>query len=150
MAAYTHAFDWLGLGAKTAVGYGAMRRDETAEAAAEKARIERERAAREAAEGERRARDREAIFAALSPIEREIQEFLDQRSDRNQSAISAVIGALKQGHWEGEDKVAVAHWVQKNMRAESGQWKETTQAKKPERDKAFARTRLVKAWLAGE
>lgn len=26
-AAFTHAFDWLGFGAKTAVGYGAMRRD---------------------------------------------------------------------------------------------------------------------------
>ena len=31
--AFTHAFDWLGFGAKTAVGYGAMKRDKKAEAA---------------------------------------------------------------------------------------------------------------------
>ncbi|WJW76672.1 type III-B CRISPR module RAMP protein Cmr6 [Thiohalobacter sp. IOR34] len=47
-AAFEHAFDWLGFGAKTAVGYGAMRIDEDAEeqrrehmvAAQEKARLE--------------------------------------------------------------------------------------------------------------
>lgn len=31
-AAFEHAFDWLGFGAKTAVGYGAMARDQAAEA----------------------------------------------------------------------------------------------------------------------
>ncbi len=42
-AAFEHAFDWLGFGAKTAVGYGAMRIDEQAE----NARREAERRTRE-------------------------------------------------------------------------------------------------------
>lgn len=37
-AAFEQAFDWLGFGAKTAVGYGAMQRDRDAEHAAEEAR----------------------------------------------------------------------------------------------------------------
>ncbi len=41
-AAFEHAFEWLGFGAKTAVGYGAMGRDKDAEAQAEQARIEKD------------------------------------------------------------------------------------------------------------
>jgi CRISPR-associated protein Cmr6 len=48
-AAFEHAFEWLGFGAKTAVGYGAMKRDaegeQRAAAAAEKVRADREEAA---------------------------------------------------------------------------------------------------------
>jgi CRISPR-associated protein Cmr6 len=39
-AAFEHAFQWLGFGAKTAVGYGAMRHDQEAEAKAAKDRAE--------------------------------------------------------------------------------------------------------------
>jgi len=48
--AFEHAFAWLGFGAKTAVGYGAMHRDEAAENQAEQARL----AAAQLAEEERR------------------------------------------------------------------------------------------------
>jgi CRISPR-associated protein Cmr6 len=52
-AAFEHAFRWLGFGAKTAVGYGAMRRDREAERQAiQLAREETERQARLAAIGE--------------------------------------------------------------------------------------------------
>lgn len=40
-AAFEHAFDWVGFGAKTAVGYGAMRPDEHAKRSAEAAAEER-------------------------------------------------------------------------------------------------------------
>ncbi len=46
-AAFEHAFEWLGFGAKTAVGYGAMRRDLVKERRAEKERIEAEQQANE-------------------------------------------------------------------------------------------------------
>ena len=48
-AAFRHAFDWLGFGAKTAVGYGAMHENPAAAAAraAERARIEAQRQAEE-------------------------------------------------------------------------------------------------------
>ena len=52
-AAFNHAFDWLGFGAKTSVGYGAMRIDPRVEAeAAKQAKREAERLAEE--EEERR------------------------------------------------------------------------------------------------
>jgi len=70
-SAFEHAFEWLGFGAKTAVGYGAMQRDPQAEARAAKERAEREaaeRAAREAAE-------KEARRAAMSEAMRRIDDF---------------------------------------------------------------------------
>jgi CRISPR-associated protein Cmr6 len=72
-AAFRHAFDWLGFGAKTAVGYGAMHENPTAAEAreAERARLERERQEHEAAR--RR--------AALPPAERLLAE-LDTRLGR--------------------------------------------------------------------
>lgn len=61
--AFEHAFAWLGLGAKTAVGYGAMVRDRRAEEAkAKKAAEEAERAARE--DAARRQSEAEAAEAA--------------------------------------------------------------------------------------
>jgi len=44
-AAFEHAFDWLGFGAKTAVGYGQMERDQQAEEAHRQAAKEAEQAA---------------------------------------------------------------------------------------------------------
>ncbi|HRD65591.1 MAG TPA: type III-B CRISPR module RAMP protein Cmr6 [Candidatus Competibacter sp.] len=58
-AAFRHAFDWLGFGAKTAVGYGAMRRDLDAE---QQRRAETAQRVRQAAE------------AALSPEQKAIAE----------------------------------------------------------------------------
>jgi CRISPR-associated protein Cmr6 len=62
-AALEHAFDWLGFGAKTAVGYGAMRRDQSAE----QERLQAKRAAeeqRQREEAERRRQEQEAAEAA--------------------------------------------------------------------------------------
>jgi len=46
-AAFEHAFEWLGFGAKTAVGYGAMERDLVKEQRAEEERIKAEQQANE-------------------------------------------------------------------------------------------------------
>lgn len=65
-ALLTHAFQWLGFGAKTAVGYGAMREDE----AARKQRAQQVEARRvEAA-----AQEREQRLAQMSPEQREAEE----------------------------------------------------------------------------
>lgn len=148
-AAFAHAFDWLGFGAKTAVGYGAMRRDEAAEARAAKAQADREAELIRQQEEARRKAEHEKELARLSPIEREIKKFLDARRDKNQSEISAVIGAGKQGQWQGDDKIAVAEWLKARMQA-ARQWKESSQAKKPEKDKVYQNTLLVKTWLEGK
>ncbi|MFO1322242.1 MAG: type III-B CRISPR module RAMP protein Cmr6 [Burkholderiales bacterium] len=64
--AFVHAFDWLGFGAKTAVGYGAMRLDEVAMTAQEEQR--RQKAADEARKQE------EADDARRSPEDRAFKE----------------------------------------------------------------------------
>lgn len=62
--AFEHAFTWLGFGAKTAVGYGAMVRDRRAEQEAEEAQKQQAEAARRAAmsEEERCIEDLRALF----------------------------------------------------------------------------------------
>lgn len=147
--AFEHAFTWLGFGAKTAVGYGAMERDKAAETAAEKQRAERVRQAQEIAAKELEVRKKEEALNSLSPVERAIQEFLDNRTDKNQSEISAVIGAIKQGRWQGKEKLDVAQWLKNKMQATKGQWKEKSQAKIPVKDREHQNTLLVIQWLQG-
>lgn len=149
-AALEHAFAWLGLGAKTAVGYGAMQRDEQAEREAERLRGDRARQAQQEQARRRAEAEKSAALAKLDPIERSIRIFLDARPDKNQSEISAVIGAVKQGRWQGEEKVAVARWLKARMQSEKGQWKESSQAKRPEKDREYQNTLLVKDWLEGK
>lgn len=81
-AALEHAFDWLGFGAKTAVGYGAMRRDRSAEEARLQAqRAAAEQRAQEAAERQRReaaaakAAAEQAAFDALPESEKALRQF---------------------------------------------------------------------------
>ncbi|MDE0374093.1 MAG: hypothetical protein OXI73_16345, partial [Rhodospirillales bacterium] len=65
--AFEHAFEWLGFGAKTAVGYGAMRRDTE--------RKEREwRDAEARAQKVREAKKRAERQAKMDPIDREIEQ----------------------------------------------------------------------------
>ncbi len=83
---FDHAFDWLGFGAKTAVGYGAMATDGQAE--------KQEADAREAV---RERREKEDKRAAMSPAERLASEFLEKRSDPSQKPYDALIGRLDAG-----------------------------------------------------
>ena len=82
--AFAHAFEWLGFGAKTAVGYGAMevdprveeaKRQQAAEDAARRERKEEERRQREAEEAEAARRQAEqAEFDALPGSRRRLIE----------------------------------------------------------------------------
>jgi CRISPR-associated protein Cmr6 len=141
-AVFDHAFDWLGFGAKTAVGYGAMVEDQDAEAEREK----READARRAREEE----EKKAVREQMDPVERSIHEYLDSRPNKSQSEIAAIIGAMKQGRWHGEEKVAVAQWLKQRMQATKGLWKEHSQARRPEKDREYQNTLLVMRWLEGK
>ena len=141
-AAFKHAFEWLGFGAKTAVGYGAMKRDHTREE-----RVRRESAERERTQ--RNAREREQRLAALSPIEREIEEVLDGRPNKNVPDITAVIQEVENGRWAGPAKVEVARWLESRMKHERS-WKEKSGKKNPKKDRDHRHTLLVKRWLSGE
>ncbi len=77
-AAFEHAFQWLGFGAKTAVGYGAMQADKEAAAKAAKARKDHE----DDAERARQEAERQARLATLTPNLRLVDEFRVQAVQR--------------------------------------------------------------------
>ena len=151
--AFEHAFEWLGFGAKTAVGYGALKRDLAGEERSRREREKRERAVRERAaqeQAEKEAEAREAErLATLSPIEREIETAIRDRQDKNMSEIRAVTQAIQGGRWEGDAKIEAAKWLESKMRNEK-RWKETSTKKKPDKDKDYQSTLLVKGWLEGK
>ena len=143
-AALTHAFQWLGFGAKTAVGYGAMAKDEGA-AAEQQRQGDAQRAQRQA---EQAAAQRQGALASLSPTERTIQQLLDARVDKNQSELAALMSALKKSQHSSEVRIAMARQVQAALR-QAGKWREKTDKKNPLKDHDHQDTLLVIKWLAG-
>ena len=141
-AALRHAYEWLGFGAKTAVGYGAMKEDAKA--------IQREARQREDAQQAdahaKAEQARTAELAAMPALEREIQAFLDARADKGQPAISALTGALKTTRWQGDTHREVAVWLQAEMRRVN-KWKEKSEKKNPDKDNDHQDTLRVMAWL---
>ncbi len=136
------ALEWAGAGAKTAVGYGRFFRDDERLADLERQREERLRQ-------EREKRAREERLASMSPVEREIQEQLDNRQDPGMPSTTVIYQAIESGLWSGEQKREAARWLQAKMKSD-GIWKESTKARKPQRDKSYRRTLQVIRWLNGE
>ena len=139
----THAFDWLGFGAKTAVGYGAMA--ENPEIAAQ--RKHDAQAAHARREAEAAERQRQQILAELSPTDRTVSEFLHSRPDKNQPELAALLSALKRGQWGGETQAAVAAHVKREMQR-AGKWKEKSEKKNPQKDHDHQDTLLVMQCMA--
>lgn len=141
-AAFEHAFNWLGFGAKTAVGYGAMQEDQ-------KKKSEREEQHRQQQEAERLEREkavRQQQISAMDPIDKAIAEFLDARSDKNQPEINALLAGLKANTWEGDLAKGVAQNLKERMRSEK-KWRETSNKKNPQKDKDFVNTQCVMGYL---
>ena len=140
-AAFEHAFEWLGFGAKTAVGYGAMERDHAGE------RTAHEQVEAKAKEAEAKEEEEERL-AALSPVERRIDSITRSKPDKTTPDVVAVIQAAKSGVWGGDDKIEAARWLEKEMKREK-RWKEVSGKKNPDKDKDYLNTRLIKDWLRG-
>jgi CRISPR-associated protein Cmr6 len=126
-----HAFEWLGFGAKTSVGYGALERDRDAE-------TKHERRHREAEKKRLEEKERQAHLAAMSPLERDIEEI---------GPIGALVKALGEGRWSGDDEYRAAEIIKDKMIKEKV-WKEKSGKKRPEKDKLYQRTLLVMKSLA--
>lgn len=150
--AFEHAFDWLGFGAKTAVGYGSMKRDRAGEEEIQKEREERKRTERERAKQAQAEKERkeqeEKRLAELTPVEREVDTVIRNRQHRDMTEIAAVIRAVRDGRWSGDEKIEVAKWLENKMR-EGKCWKETSAKKRPDKDKDYQSTLTVKGWLEG-
>lgn len=141
-SAFEHAFEWCGFGAKTSVGYGAMERDSERE----------ERLSRERGEEQQKVakeRERQESLAKMSPIQREIQEVIDKRTDPNMKEIPAIIRALRDGHWQGEEEVAVARELKARMQKE-GVWREESKKKNKDKDREYQNTQFVKGLMGEE
>lgn len=140
-AAFAHAAQWLGFGAKTAVGYGRMEIDQRALDA------RRERAA-QAAAAERQqqaAAERERQLATLSPLDRAMQEVIDARP-QGQPPVKALFNAIKQNRWQEDDARIVAERLRAQMQQEK-LWREKSDKKKPEKDENYQMTLAVLAVL---
>lgn len=125
-AAFEHAFDWLGFGAKTSVGYGAMGRDKQAEQQAqqkaEQARQQAQRAAEQAqAEAEKAAR-RQALSANMIRVDEFIESFRaraqslaggkrDKPNTEYHARAQQLVQAAQSEDWTLEEKRAVADAV---------------------------------------
>lgn len=140
-AAFAHAGQWLGFGAKTAVGYGRMALDDKAIAAQ---REQQEKAAA-AARKEALAREHRQQLAAMSPRDRSMQEAIDQRP-QGQSELKALFNAFKANRWQGDDARHVASRLQVQMTQEK-LWREKSEKKKPEKDEPYQMTLAVLAAL---
>lgn len=136
------ALEWIGAGAKTAVGYGRMSVDN-----AEQKRCEEE--SREQKQKAKDAKKRDTEFAKASPIEREILEILAKKPDKGMPDHTVIINQVKSGRWEGKKKVEVARWLKCKMEEEK-RWKPNTRAKKPDKDRDYQNTLLIMKWLQGE
>ncbi len=143
--ALNHAFEWLGFGAKTAVGYGAMQLD----IQAAKRRHETEAKRLEAEERKRLEQEHVEKLAVMLPADREIQLCLDERADKNIPRITVILTALRNNRWEGEMRREITLKLREFMRAEKGRWKESTEAKKPEKDKDYQNTKFVMGLIDG-
>ena len=139
----SHAFDWLGFGAKTSVGYGAMEEDPVAKKRREDERMAAQNAARKGLEQ----KERERALSQLSPPMRAAQEFLDARVDKNQPELSALFGGLKKGVWSGDAKSEIARHVKQLMIKEK-KWKEKSEKRNPAKDNDHQDTLLVMTCLS--
>jgi CRISPR-associated protein Cmr6 len=124
-----HAFTWLGFGAKTAVGYGAMQEDPKAK----ERKAQQEHEAADKLRRDQEVNEHKAALERMSPAERAMREFLDAHPDKNQTELSALLAGLKQGKWGGELKIEIARHVQTLMR-QAKKWKVKSEKKKPEKD----------------
>ena len=145
--ALKQALQWLGAGAKTAVGYGLMQEDEKATQDLSRDQERREQQHKQAAEARRQEAERQAARAGLPPFERALLELIDARPNPNQSEIAYLIAEVKNGRWQGQEKQDVARWLRARMQATKGQWKSVSNAKKPEKDREHQNTLLVIQWL---
>jgi CRISPR-associated protein Cmr6 len=140
--AFEFAFDWLGFGAKTAVGYGAMVRDTDADE-------EREKIARELEQESAHQREQAALEASPEPLRSILtkEQVIRSRNPPNTKEYifryQAIDEILKEEPQRLEELSTVIEELRDSM-IDDNVWKEAGGAK---HRKNIARTSQVKKWL---
>jgi CRISPR-associated protein Cmr6 len=142
LSAFQHAFDWLGFGAKTSVGYGAMQQDEEASQG-------RKDAAQKQAEAEQnriKAEQEAARIATLEPWEQTRVQVLQEKL-KDQKNEDVLLKALEAGRWTDLTEARrIAEEIAHTFK-ESKQWREKSEKKNPEKDQPYQKTLRVKKFL---
>ncbi len=126
-----HAFEWIGFGAKTAVGYGAMRRDDP------KVGLWPNPAKLGSAN------------AGDTSIESQIEEMLNGRPNQNEPETTFLFQKIEADEWSGDQKLEAAKILKSKM-IEDGSWVENPPKNPKNRKfKRHQRTLQVKDWLGG-
>lgn len=134
-SAFVYAFDWLGFGAKTAVGYGQMRKDSSAE----QAWIDRKKQSQQEEKAKLEKAEAEKLLAEMTPFDRNFQQILGANKDPNKKDYRVLLDSIKAGAWEGSDKQTVLEKI-KSMMQQVGDWKLTTKKKSPSKDNEYQQT----------
>jgi hypothetical protein len=117
----------------------------------EKARTEREAATRKRQEEmakERTEAERREKLAAMSPLDRAIEEVV-AAAPQGQARYKAILNALKQGKWSGDEARQVAESI-RGLMTQAGAWRVKSEKKKPEKDEPYQATLAVLAYLEGK
>ena len=107
------------------------------QAAEEKKQREAEQARLQAEKEKAQQAHRQAQLAQMHPVERQIAEY---------TVTLDAIKALENNQWQGEELKQAAEFIKTRMGHEKI-WRETSKAKKPEKDKAYQRTLIVMKYL---
>ncbi|MDO8275698.1 MAG: type III-B CRISPR module RAMP protein Cmr6 [Serpentinimonas sp.] len=128
--AFEHAFTWLGFGAKTAVGYGALSRNTQAEADEAQAQVQAHAAAEQAAKMASLSANERQIAAFAQACQSRFEQLRGSRENPN-TEIHAKARALAKAALEGPDDwtadekhaaaAALAEWVPKVVNVD---WKD--------------------------
>lgn len=121
---FEHAFEWLGFGAKTAVGYGAMVVDTKAQASAEHALRERQAAEEKAARLASMSPQQQMIDEFVSELQTKHTQFPNFKESPNANFHNKARALAKAAHegsgWSAEEKAqaaqAIEEWLPKLVR----------------------------------
>jgi CRISPR-associated protein Cmr6 len=125
------ALEFAGAGAKTAVGYGRMERDSETLRRLHDRRTEQDEERRE-----------QARIANLTPLDRELEELA--AGNKGQSVYITWLQAVEKGRWANDpaSRIAVLTRVKEEMQRAKA-WKPRSNAKRPDKDRDYQRTRRV-------
>ncbi|MCB1866619.1 MAG: type III-B CRISPR module RAMP protein Cmr6 [Chromatiales bacterium] len=146
--ALANALDWLGAGAKTAVGYGRMVRGATPDRATlEKGFGTYSKELRSTLDGLAQQREKLGKLDSQDPIEQSMEAAIAAEPNKQQAATVTLIKAVEAGLWAGDERTEVIRRIKARMES-SKEWKPISGAKNPDRDAAHQRTLKVDNWLA--
>lgn len=143
------ALEWIGAGAKTAVGYGWFARNKTLEEEQKRKDAQEKQKAIEIAEKEKKEtkekkKQAEEIAKSPSLIQPILKNYYENHAEQKKSRY--IVKQIEFNHWQGQELIDALEWLKKYMQS-SGEWREISQKRKPEKDTEHQNTLKIMQWL---